>query len=34
MLGVVCPVKTFRVRDKPDPWFSNYLIERIIDENN
>ena len=34
MLDVVCPVKSFRVKDKPDPWFSNYLIERINDKNH
>ena len=34
MLDVVCPVKSFKVKDKPDPWFTNYLIERINDKNN
>ena len=31
---VVSPVKEFKVLDKPDPWFTNYLIERINDKNN
>ena len=34
MLDVVCPVKEFKVVDKPDPWMSDYLIERITDKNN
>ena len=33
MLDVVSPVKEFRVKDKPDPWITNYLIERINDKN-
>ena len=34
MLDVLCPVKDFKVKDKPDPWMSNYLIERLTDKNN
>ena len=34
MLDVTCPVREFKVLDKPDPWLSNYLIERLTDKNN
>ena len=33
MLDVVCPVREFKVKDKPDPWMTNYLIERVNDKN-
>ena len=34
MLDVPCPVREFKVRDKPDPWMTNFLIERLTDKNN
>ena len=34
MLDVVCPVREFKVKDKPDPWLTNILLERINDKNN
>ena len=34
MLDITCPVKEFKVLDKPDPWMTNYLIERINDKNS
>ena len=34
MLDNICPVKEFKVKDKPEPWMTNFLIERITDKNN
>ena len=34
MLDITCPIREFKVKDKPEPWITNYLIERISDKNN